>query len=172
MIDTTKTIGTAATFDSAKVSGLLSTGVINNIGNLEKAIFSLEYLGQLRKAGLDFIFKGGSAIQVVLNEKWTRLSVDADICSNISQKELTEVLDSIYQKFNKNAFSFEPREIKIAGSIPFYSYIFKAPSITATGETRACLLDVMGIKPNYATTQLNLKTSFFDSDILIFHFTF
>lgn len=167
MIDTAKTVGTAATFDPAKITALLSKEVINNIGNLEKAIFSLEYLGQLRKAGLDFIFKGGSAIQVVLGEKWIRLSVDADICSNTSQEALTEVLDSIYQKFNKDAFSFEPREIKLAGSIPFYSYIFKAPSITATEETRTCLLDVMGIKPNYATTQLDLKTSFFDSDITL-----
>ena len=114
MIDTTKTVGTAATFDPAKITELLSKGAINNIGNLEKAIFSLEYLGQLRKAGLDFVFKGGSAIQVVLREKWTRLSVDADICSNISQEELIEVLDDVYQKFDKNAFSLEPREMKIA----------------------------------------------------------
>jgi hypothetical protein len=70
MMDTTKTVGTAATFDPAKITALLSTGAINNIGNLEKAIFSLEYLGQLQKEGLDFIFKGGSAIQVVLREKW------------------------------------------------------------------------------------------------------
>jgi hypothetical protein len=96
-----------------------------------------------------------------------RLSVDTDICSNTSQEELTEVLDSIYQKFNKSAFSFEQREKETAGSVPFYFYVFKAPSIAASGETRACLLDVMGIKPNYATTQLNLKTLFFDSDITI-----
>ena len=68
MIDTDKTIGTADTFDSAKINGLLSTGLIYNVANLERAIFSLEYLGQLQKEGLDFVFKGGSAIQVILRD--------------------------------------------------------------------------------------------------------
>ena len=45
MIDTTKTVGTAATFDPDRIHALLSQGAINNISNLEKAIFSLEYLG-------------------------------------------------------------------------------------------------------------------------------
>lgn len=58
MIDTTKTVGTAASFDPEKIKALLSQGVINNVANLEKAIFSLEYLGQLQREGIDFIFKG------------------------------------------------------------------------------------------------------------------
>ena len=167
MINTAKTVGTADTFNPARINALLSTGLINNAANLEKAIFSLEYLGQLRKEGLDFIFKGGSAIQVILRDKWTRLSVDADICSNVSEKELLEVMGNIYQKFEKGAFSFKVRDREIAGSIPFYLYIFEAPSIVVAGQTRSCLLDVMGIKPNYATTQLTLKTQFFDSDVIV-----
>jgi hypothetical protein len=166
-IDITKTVGTAATFDPAKITALLSTGAINNIGNLEKAIFSLEYLGQLQREGLDFIFKGGSAIQVILREKWTRLSVDADICSNVPEKELLEILERIRLKFDKSAFSFEPRGREIEGAIPFYLYNINAPSITETERTRDFLLDVMGIKPKYSTIQLNLKTSFFDSNISV-----
>ena len=167
MINTAKTMGTATTFDPARINALLSSGVVNNAANLEKAIFSLEYLGQLRKEGLDFIFKCGSAIQVLLRDKWTRLSVDADICLDVSEKELLEVMGNVYQKFDKETFSFENRAREMAGSIPFYLYIFKAPSITVTGETRSCLLDIMGIKPKYATTQLTLKTQFFDSEITI-----
>lgn len=167
MINTAKTIGTAETFDSAKINGLLSTGLINNVANLEKAIFSLEYLGQLQKEGLDFVFKGGSAIQVILRDKWTRLSVDADICSNVSEKEMLQIMENIYQKFDKSAFSFKVRDRVIEGAIPFYLYIFEAPSIAVNGETRSCLLDVMGIKPKYATIQVALKTSFFDSDVTI-----
>ena len=167
MINTAKTIGTAETFDSAKINELLSTGLINNVANLERAIFSLEYLGQLQKEGLDFVFKGGSAIQVILRDKWTRLSVDADICSNVSEKELLEIMGNIHQKFDTAAFSFKVRDRIIDGAIPFYLYILEVPSIVVTGETRSCLLDVMGIKPNYATTQVALKTSFFDSDVTI-----
>ena len=167
MINTAKTVGTAATFDPARIKELLSTGLINNAANLEKAIFSLEYLGQLQKEGLDFVFKGGSAIQVILRDKWTRLSVDADICSNVSEKEVLEIMENIHQKFDKAAFSFKVRDRVIDGAIPFYLYVFEAPSIAVTGETRSCLLDVMGIKPKYATTQVALKTSFFDSDITV-----
>ena len=36
MIDTTKTVGTAASFDPEKIKALLSQGVINNVANLEK----------------------------------------------------------------------------------------------------------------------------------------
>ena len=37
MINTTRTVGTAVTFDSARINALLSTGLINNAANLEKA---------------------------------------------------------------------------------------------------------------------------------------
>jgi hypothetical protein len=167
VINTAKTIGTVETFDAAKINGLLTTGLINNVSNLERAIFSLEYLGQLQKEGLDFVFKGGSAIQVILRDKWTRLSVDADICSNVSEKELLEIMENIHQKFEKAAFSYKVRDRVIDGAIPFYLYILEAPSIAVTGETRSCLLDVMGHKPNYATTQVALKTQFFDSNVTI-----
>ena len=60
MIDTSKTIGTAETFDPERAQALLNKGVIRSIPNLEKAIFSLEYLGQLQEQGVDLIFKGGS----------------------------------------------------------------------------------------------------------------
>jgi len=95
VIDTTKTVGNSETFEPKKIQELLSAGVINNVSNLEKALFSLEYLGQLKRAGLDFVFKGGSAVQVVLADKWARLSVDVDICSDVSEKELHDILDNL-----------------------------------------------------------------------------
>jgi len=52
----------------------------------------------------------------------------------------------------------------IEGLVPFYLYIFEAPSITVPEESRSCLLDVMGVKPNYATTQVALRTPFYESD--------
>lgn len=57
MIDTTKTIGTPATYAQEKIRNLLAERKITNITNLEKAIFSLEYLGQLHNEGLPLIFK-------------------------------------------------------------------------------------------------------------------
>ena len=163
MIDTTKTVGNSETFEPKKIQELLCKGVVNNVSNLEKALFSLEYLGQLKRAGLDFVFKGGSAVQVVLADKWSRLSVDVDICSDVSEKELQDILDNVYSTFDRQVFAFKARSRVIEGAVPFYLYIFEAPSITAVGEYRSCLLDVMGAKPNYATTQVILKTPFYGS---------
>jgi hypothetical protein len=82
MIDTTKTVGTAASFDSEKIKALLSQGVINNVANLEKAIFSLEYLGQLQREDLDFIARwfvpkmvknGYKSVFAHLSPQWTSL---------------------------------------------------------------------------------------------------
>jgi hypothetical protein len=161
MIDTTKTVGTPDTFDHGKISTLMSQGIINNISNLEKAILSLEYLGQLAKEGLDFVFKGGSAVQVFLRDKWNRLSIDIDICTDSTEKEVTSVLEKIQRKFDEETFSFSPRDRDVGDGVPFYLYRIETPSITQ--GRRNILLDVMGIKPAFSTIQIPLKTSFFNS---------
>lgn len=162
MIDTTRTVGTAETFDPKKVASLFSEGAIRSIPSLEKAIFCLEYIGQLQEEGLDLIFKGGSAVQILLSERWTRLSIDVDICTGSSEKELKKVLEKIHHKFNKDAFSYSPRDREIDSDIPFYFYKIKTPAITE--KNRTILLDVMGIKPKLSTRQIPLKTFFFDSE--------
>ena len=136
MIGTTKTEGTAGGFDPSKISGFLSAGRINSGVNLEKAIFSLEYLAQLQKGGLDFVFKGGSAIQVTLQSRWGRLSVDADICTDASEKELLEIMNGINKMFDRAAFSYKARNGPGCGSVPFNNYIIDVPSIVENGGAR------------------------------------
>jgi hypothetical protein len=116
---TDKTVGTKETFDSDKIRELSSKGIITNIANLEKAIFCLEYVGQLQEARLDFIFKGGSAIQTLLKEKWTRLSVDVGICTNASKDELEQILENIHQKFNKKLSHILQEKELLAITYPF-----------------------------------------------------
>lgn len=161
MIDTGKTVGTKETFDPERIHSLLSQTVITNTTNLEKAIFCLEYVGQLHEEGLNFIFKGGSAVQTLLANKWTRLSIDVDICTDSSKEELEIILDKIYRKFDKKAFSHTQREREIRGNIPFYLYRIETPAITE--KSRMILLDAIGIKPKFATQQTPLKTFFFES---------
>lgn len=165
MIDTTKTIGTPITFDPQRIKKFQSKGVINSISTLERAIFCLEYLGQLQEEELDLIFKGGSAVQVLLRKRWTRLSIDVDICTDSSEEELKNVLERIHRKFNRDAFSYSPRDIKLKSIIPFYSYKIETPPIT--DERRTILLDVMGTRPEFATFKTPLKTSFFESSVKV-----
>lgn len=161
MIDTSKTVGTTATFDPEKIRSLVPLGIITNITNLEKAIFCLEYVGQLQEEGLDLIFKGGSAVQILLNHRWTRLSIDVDICTNSSKEELETILEKIHRKFDKKAFSYTQRDREISGNLPFYLYRIETPTITE--KSRTVLLDAMGIKPKFVTQKASLKTFFFDS---------
>ena len=160
MIDTTKTVGNSKTFKPRTIQELLSKGVINNVSNLEKAIFSLEYLGQLNRAGLDFVFKGGSAVQVVLADKWSRLSVDVDICSDVSEKELQSILDNIYGTFDKQVFAFKARSRVIEGAVPFYLYIFEAPSITSAGSIGVVCLMLWVLNPIMPLHRWLLKLRF------------
>jgi len=164
MIDTTKTIGTPATYTDEKIRNLLAEGKITNTTNLEKAIFSLEYLGQLHNEGLPLIFKGGSAVQILL-EGWTRLSIDIDICTEASEEEFQAILERIYHKFNKKAFSYEPRKREIDSPIPFYLYRINTPAIAE--RTRTILLDAIAIKTKIATQKTLLKTFFFDSAVKV-----
>lgn len=161
MIDLRKTVGTAGTFDPERIRSLLSQGAIENVANLEKAIFCLEYVAQLQEEGLDFIFKGGSAVQTLLSHRWTRLSIDVDICTDSSKEELETILEKIRRKFDEKAFSYSQREREISGSVPFYLYRIETPAITE--ESRTILLDAIGIRPKVATQQVPLKTFFYDS---------
>jgi len=162
---TSKMVGTEETFNPTKIRNLLSQRAITNLASLEKAIFCMEYVGQLKEEGLDFIFKGGSAIQTLLGGKWTRLSIDIDICTDSSKEELEAILEKIHHKFSGKSFSYTQREREISGNIPFYLYRIETPPITE--KSRTILLDAMGTKPKFATQQTPLKTFFFDSSIKV-----
>lgn len=146
-----------------KVHNLLFEGTINNVANLEKAIFCLEYLGQLQEEGLDFIFKGGSAVQILLGNSWTRLSVDVDICTNASKEEFESILRKVYEKIDREAFLYSRRERVISSDVPFYLYRIETPALT--DRSRTILLDAIGIKPKVPTQRTPLKAFFFDSSV-------
>lgn len=61
---------------------------------IEKVIWALTLLEQLQVNGLKFIFKGGTAL-VLATEKPKRFSIDIDIITEHSEKEITAVLQKI-----------------------------------------------------------------------------
>lgn len=163
MIDASRLLGSPQAFQPDKVKDLLNKGLINNISNLEKAIFSLEYVGQLHYAGLDFLFKGGSAVQIMLGELCNRLSVDVDICTDASEDELAGILEGIRLRFGGEAFAYEKRGDEAEKSSPFYLYRIRTPPMTSRG--RVILLDALGMKPRLATRRTPLKTFYYESSM-------
>jgi len=61
---------------------------------IEKVIWALTLLEQLQTNGLNFTFKGGTAL-VLATEKPKRFSIDIDIITEHSEKEITVVLQKI-----------------------------------------------------------------------------
>jgi hypothetical protein len=64
---------------------------------LEKCIHALALLGHLSESGLNFLFKGGTSLLLLLNPI-RRLSIDIDIVCGVSRRELAAVLESIKNK--------------------------------------------------------------------------
>jgi hypothetical protein len=61
---------------------------------LEKMIFALHLLELLKVNGLDFVFKGGTSL-VLLIETGNRFSIDIDIISKTNQEDLETILNNI-----------------------------------------------------------------------------
>ncbi len=61
---------------------------------LEKMIYALHLLERLKSNGLEFVFKGGTSLLLLL-EEGNRFSIDIDIVSNISRKKLEQIIESV-----------------------------------------------------------------------------
>lgn len=86
-------------------------GLRNKLGKridpklIEKVIWALTLLEQLKINGLNFTFKGGTAL-LLATEKPKRFSIDIDIISEHSENEIISVLQKIVDK--KVFLSWEP----------------------------------------------------------------
>jgi len=61
---------------------------------LEKMIYALHLLERLKSNGLDFVFKGGTSLLLLL-EVGNRFSIDIDIICKTDRKELEEILQTV-----------------------------------------------------------------------------
>ena len=61
---------------------------------LEKMIYALHLLERLKANGLDFVFKGGTSL-VLLLEEGNRFSIDIDIISKTNKEDLEAILNKV-----------------------------------------------------------------------------
>lgn len=125
---------------------------------MESMIYALYLLEQLQLTGLDFIFKGGTSL-ILLMEQPKRFSVDIDIIvsSKISREELEKYLLKI---FETSAFTRMELDEKRSynGNIPkaHYKFIFNSnfPNKNKEGNVisnpeREILLDILFANNHY-----------------------
>ncbi len=93
---------------------------------LEKMIYALHLLERLRSNGLDFVFKGGTSL-VLLLEEANRFSIDIDIICSTERKELEEILQLTIESSKFIGFELdELRSYKTGVPKAHYKFTFES----------------------------------------------
>jgi len=114
---------------------------------LEKMIQALSLLQQLKVHGMEFTFKGGTSL-VLLLSKARRFSVDIDILTTQSRKEVEAVLDKVVAHSHFNNWTLQDRR-SYQGGVPKAHYEFDYES-QLNLSTNFILLDILFEKTEYS----------------------
>lgn len=130
---------------------------------LEKMIYALHLLEHLQINGLDFVFKGGTSL-VLLLEEGNRFSIDIDIICKMERKELVAILDKVIESSNFSSYSLDEHRSYKEG-VPKAHYGFGFVSATNTKYSGKILLDVLiedSIYPEL--TEKPIQTKWIETD--------
>ncbi|MDP2965582.1 MAG: nucleotidyl transferase AbiEii/AbiGii toxin family protein [Pelolinea sp.] len=117
---------------------------------IEKMVMALTLVENLRLAGLDFIFKGGTSLILLLGIP-QRFSIDIDIVLPNSKN-----LDECHQAVLSQGVFYRIEESKRAGDLPKQHYKFFFKSVIQEKESHI-LLDILFEKNPYPRLQRVLK---------------
>lgn len=129
---------------------------------VEKVIRALLLLEGLSNVGLPFIFKGGTALMLLLNSA-KRLSIDIDIIVSKTPKKLEEMMQQVgtNQGFNKVELQHRTTAFKIKKA--HYKYFYTPIHQTHPGDNYV-LLDILFEANNYSNVSLHPLQSPFISN--------
>jgi hypothetical protein len=108
---------------------------------LEKMIYALHLLERIKANGLDFVFKGGTSL-VLLLEEYNRFSIDIDIICNTDRETLEKILSKVIDSSNFKSFELDKHRSYIPG-VPKAHYSFAFDSVTKGRYSGTILLDVL-----------------------------
>ena len=108
---------------------------------LEKMIYALHLLEHLKANGLDFIFKGGTSL-VLLLEEFNRFSIDIDIICNTDRQSLENILNKVIASSNFKTCKLDEHR-SYQEEIPKAHYSFTFDSATRGKYSGTILLDVL-----------------------------
>ena len=121
----------------------------------EKMIHALGLLEKLSLSGLSFIFKGGSSLILLLN-RFKRFSVDIDICTSQTNKEIEAILGNIIDGNPFISVSYDEKRSK-NGSVPKAHYVFHYKS--SFDPSGSIALDILfDINPYPSIVNREIKT--------------
>jgi hypothetical protein len=131
----------------------------------EQAIMCLELVSELVKNGLDFQFKGGNSLLLILDTP-KRFSIDVDIATDCKRDEIEKCLEICVDKFG--VFErWEPRQHKTKPWIPLASYYLYYKS-KFTDEESSVMLDAQLRRSNYKTSRKAIVCgNIYKSDVMV-----
>lgn len=130
---------------------------------LEKMIYALHLLEQLQQNGLEFTFKGGTSL-VLLLEEGNRFSIDIDIISNTERPELEDILAKVIDSSRFSAYKLDGHRSYKPG-VPKAHYTFSYQSSIKGAFSGTILLDVLIEDSTYPeTTEKVIKAKWIESD--------
>lgn len=130
----------------------------------EQAVLCLELVAELNEQGLDFCFKGGNSLLVLLSDP-RRFSIDVDISTDESKERISECLDRALKKHG--VFTrVTHRQHKTKPWLPMTSYeLYYASRFPSTTEP-FIMLDAMLKKSGYALVKKKVACgSLYASDV-------
>lgn len=123
---------------------------------LEKMIYALHLLERLKANGLDFVFKGGTSLVLLLKEG-NRFSIDIDIICNAKRKDLEEILNKVVVTSHFTEWKLDEHRSYLTG-VPKAHYKFSFN--TKQQGSGTILLDVLiedSIYPSLAELPIHTK---------------
>ena len=114
---------------------------------IEKVIQVLYLLELLQKSDLDFIFKGGTALMLLLPEP-KRFSIDIDIIVSEKPENIEDLFDIIIENSNFLEYKEDEREARSNIEKAHYKFYYK-PATNVRTEIEYILLDILFEESQY-----------------------
>ena len=128
---------------------------------LEKMIYALHLVEQLKLNGLDFTFKGGTSLLLLLKEG-NRFSIDIDIISNADRDELEKILNRVIDSSRFTSCKLdETRSYQPGVPKAHYKFLFQSQK----RGSGTILLDILleeSIYPEH--TKIPVQTQWIETD--------
>lgn len=131
---------------------------------IEKVVRALSLLEHLQNSGLEFIFKGGTALMLLLKEP-KRFSIDIDIIVETKPKDMKAMLDGVVKSSDFVEYKIDERESKSNIEKEHYKFYY-TPVTNARAEQEYILLDVLYEESHYGkhTSKIEITSPFIKSE--------
>jgi len=108
---------------------------------LEKMIYALHLLERIKANGLDFVFKGGTSLVLLLEES-NRFSIDIDIICNTDRENLENILSKVIDSSKFKSYELDEHRSYLSG-VPKAHYSFTFDSTIKGKYSGNILLDIL-----------------------------